>query len=127
MSHLIIKTACASAGLVLALAAAGAAHAAKPIANSKPQTVKKPLTIEQKIAMGDAMARSHKPRTAPKTMAQAAKTVTFVAGGGEGAEVSEDLQNYLSVVRDAQGNLHLIETEGAPQPGQLAAGVSNEK
>jgi len=127
MSHAFIKAACASAGLVLALAAAGTAHAAKPIANSKPQAVKKPLTIEQKIAMGDAMARSHKPRTAPKTMAQAAKTVTVMAGGGEGAEVPDDLQNYLSVVRDAQGNLRILETDGAPQPGQFAAGVSNEK
>lgn len=127
MSHAFIKAACASAGLVLALAAAGTAQAAKPIANGKPQAVKKPLTIEQKIAMGNAMASSHKPRTAPKTMTQAAKTVVFMAGGGEGAEVSEDLQNYLSVVRDAQGNLHMIETEGAPQPGQLTVGVSNEK
>lgn len=127
MSHAFIKAACASAGLVLALAAAGTAQAAKPIANSKPQAAKKPLTIEQKIAMGDAMARSYTPRTAPKTMAQAAKTVTLLAKGGEGAEVSEDLHNYLSVVRDAQGNLHMVETEGAPQPGQLTVGVSNEK
>lgn len=124
MSHVLVKA--ASAGLLLALAA-GAAHAAKPITPGKTQAVKKPLTIEQKIALGDDMARNYKGRVAPKTTAQAEKTVTRMAKGGEGAEVPEDLQNYLSVVRDAQGNLRMVETEGAPQPAQLAAGVSNEK
>lgn len=124
MSHVVTKA--AVAGLLLALAAS-AAHAAKPITPGKSQSVKKPMTIEQKIALGQAMARSHAPRKAPKTMALAAKTEVPLAAGGAGAEVSEDLHNYFAVVRDAQGNLRMIETEGAPKPGQLAAEVSNEK
>lgn len=124
MSHVVLKA--AIAGLTLALAAS-AAQAAKPITPGKSQSVKKPMTIEQKIALGQAMARSHKPRTAPKTMVQAAKTETELAAGGSGAEVSEDLQNYFSVVRDAKGNLRMIETDGAPKPAQLSAEVSNEK
>ena len=127
MSHVFIKAACASAGLVLALAAAGTVYAAKPIANSKPNTLKKSLTVKQKNELAAARARNHTRKAAPKTMAQAAKTLTLMDDGSEVTQVPDELQNYLFAVRDAQGNLRILESDGSPQPKVLVTEISDEK
>ncbi len=119
MSHPMIKTACVVAGFAVAALAATSAHAAKP------------LTIQQKIAMGEAMARAHQTKASSKSKTSAktsAKTMQFsMPAGGAGAEVPEDLQNYLTVQHNADGTLHILESDGHAMPVLNAPEASNEK
>ena len=120
MSHPMIKTACVVAGFAVAALAATSAQAAKP------------LSVKQKNQMAEAMAHNQnakaKGKSAPKTMAQAAKTETLAAGGsGSNVEVPEELHNYLSVQHNADGTLRIIESDGPAAPVLNAPETYNEK
>ncbi len=121
MSHPLIKSVCVVAGFAVAALAATSAHAAKP------------LSVKQKNEMAEAAVRAHqakaafKGKAAPKTMAQAAATQFSAGNGMIGMEVPEELHNYLSVQRNADGSLRIVETDGVAQPVLKAAEVSNEK
>lgn len=120
MSHPTIKTACVVAGFAVAALAATSAQAAKP------------LSVKQKNEMAEQMARTYQARQATaklqRGVAKTAAPKTLSApGGGTGMEVPDDLHNYLSVQRNADGTLRVIETDGTTAPVVQAAEASNEK
>lgn len=101
---------CLAASLVLAALAAGSAQAAKPM-----------NVLEKKVA-AEAMARAYQQRAATKQVARKTAPTTLAApGGGGGAEVPEDLHNYLHAQVDANGKVRIVETDGNIAPTKQEA------
>lgn len=101
---------CLAASLVLAALAAGSAQAAKP------------MNVLEKKAAAEAMARAYQQKAATKQVTRKSAPTTLVApGGGTGAEVPEDLHNYLHAQVDAQGNVRILETDGPTAPPKQEA------
>ncbi len=133
MSRPFSKVLCLSAGLAFAIAAAGSANAAKPL-SGKPQnqnTVKKPLTVKQKNEMARAVARTPQ-KAPPKTMAEAEANMRKSGGmrkdgGMMFLEVPEEVYNYLTASADADGKMHVRDTDASGHSHAHTVEVSNEK
>jgi len=80
-------------------------------------------------AQAEAAAIAKNPNAAmskqPKTMAQSDATLFRTKSGGTSVRVATDLWSTLRVQRDAQGNVHLVESEG-DKPATTAEGLPNE-
>jgi hypothetical protein len=109
------------ATLVLAgvgLACTFAAQAAKP-----------ELTGQEKKAMAAAMAAKMKHAPAqPRTMAQSdAAKIKHTGTGSQGQMVATELWSQMEVRTDAEGNVHVIETDGdASSAATATEGLPNE-
>ena len=116
MSHPIIKTACVVAGFAVATLAATSAHAAEP------------LNLQQKLALGSAMANNQKAKfkVIPKTVAEA-EAGTTTSGGMVSSDIPEELHNYLSAAPDTRGNMHVRDIDPSGQSSSTVVEVSNEK
>lgn len=110
------KAWCLLAGLAI-LATAPAAFAAKPT-----------QTPQQRKASIDLIKQNHKQfsATQPRTMAQGAATQIRMADGATAARVPTELWNHLSVQKDAQGNLHQVESSDYVAPNSTWEGLDNE-
>lgn len=110
------KAGCLLAGLAIAVSAP-AALAAKP-----------EQTPQQRKAAIEQIKQNHKQfsATQPRTMAQGAATLVRVANGGTAARVPTELWNHLSVRKDAQGNLHQVESSDYVAPNSTWEGLDNE-
>ena len=99
--------------LVAGLAVAGAAFVAQA---AKPST-----TPQQRKAAVETIQRNHKQfsATQPRTIAQANVTKAPLAAGGGAMRAPTELWNHLAVQRDAQGNLHQVETSNGAQAPAL--------
>jgi hypothetical protein len=102
--------------LISGLAIAGAASVAQA---AKPST-----TPQQRKAAVETIKKNHKSfaATQPKTMAQANATKAQLPNGAGGAmRAPTELRNHLGVQRDAQGNLHQVESSNGAQAPILQA------
>src|SRR3546814_12992867 len=77
------------------------------------------MSIEQRKALGEAMAQRNRDLKQPRTEAEALPTLVRRPEGGESMQVPTELWNTLSVSKDAQGGLRQVESSGdtAPRPG----------
>ena len=111
-----VKATLVLASMVL-VGMSAAANAAKPDA-----------TPEQRSAKAEAMKKNRHAfkATQPRTMAQANATTQKRAGGAVAVRVPEELWNTLSVQRDANGNLRVVESDGTSAPATTTEGLPNE-
>lgn len=105
MSHPIIKTACLAAGLAVAALATSSAYAGK-------------LNIKQKNDLAAAMALNHQQKAvaAPEQMAD----------GSVVAQVPLELDHYLTASPDANGKMHVRDTDPAGPAPVSTVEVSDE-
>jgi hypothetical protein len=96
--------------LISGLAVAGAASVAQA---AKPST-----TPQQRKAQAETLVRNHKgfAATQPRTMAQADTTQVRLPDGTVSVRVPTELWSHLAVQKDAQGNLHQVETSNGTVP-----------
>src|SRR3546814_5091653 len=80
---------CLLAGLAIAASGTASAQDARP---DKP-----PMSIEQRKALGEAMAQRHRDLTQPRTEAEAPPTLVRRPAGGESQQVRTELWNTLAV------------------------------
>ena len=103
---------------IVLVGAAAAAQAAQP--DSK---------LEQRAAKVESMkAKRHAFKaTQPRTMSQADATKVRKAGGAIAVRVPEELWSTLSVERDANGNLRVLESDGTQAaPATKTEALPNE-
>lgn len=100
---------CLAASLAIATLAAGTAQAGKP------------MNVLQKKAAAEAMAQEYHARQAAAGGRKAKTLPTLSAEGGGGAEVPDDLHNYLHAQVDASGKVRIVETEGKNAPAKQEA------
>ena len=116
MSHPIIKTACVVAGFAVAALAATSAHAGK-------------LSVKQKNEMAAAMARNYQAKeqkTALRTPAKAALLAPNSGIGKMSAELPPELDIYLTASPDANGNMHVRDTDASGSSTVTAVEKSDE-
>jgi hypothetical protein len=103
------------AGITLA-GGAMTAHAAKP------------MTDADKQAAAKAVAQNHKTFNvvAPRTMAQASGTLRQTPSGGKAISVPTELWNTLSVQKQADGTLRMVESDGTAPANAKTEGLPNE-
>lgn len=89
---------CIAAGLAVAGTAATADAA-------------KPLTQKERKAKTAQIKQNHRTFQQPRTIAQAEARVMPSAGGGTSIAAPTELWNHLSVTRDANGELQIVESE----------------
>ena len=94
---------CIAAGLAVG-ATAATADAAKP------------LTPKERAAKAQELRQNHRNFQQPRTIAQAEARVMPTAGGGTALATPTELWNHLSVTRDADGELQVVEAEGHQAP-----------
>ena len=82
-----------------------------------PAIAGKPLNVVQKKALADAKAK--------QVEATAPNQALVAADGSPASVVPEELHNYLHVQKDANGNLRVVETQGADAPAK-AVEVTHE-
>jgi len=103
---------------IVLVGAAAAAQAAQP--DSK---------LQQNAAKAESMkAKRHSFKaTQPRTMSQADATKVRKAGGAIAVRVPEELWSTLSVERDANGNLRVLENDGTQAaPATKTEALPNE-
>jgi hypothetical protein len=83
------------------------------------------LTKQQQASVARIRA-NHKNFAPPRTMKDAERTQVAVAAKGTAIEVPLELYNQLSVQVDAQGNKHVVESDGAGEAAPAAEGLANE-
>jgi hypothetical protein len=64
--------------------------------------------------------------TSPRTMAQADATQIRLANGASAMKLPTELWSHLAVQKDAQGNLHQVETSSDVAPTAIVEGAGNE-
>lgn len=103
------------AGITLA-SGAMTAHAAKP------------MTDVEKEAAAKAVAQNHKTFNvvAPRTMAQASGTLRQTPSGGKAISVPIELWNTLSVEKQADGTVRIVENDGTATANSTKEGLPNE-
>lgn len=86
------------------------------------------LTGKQKKEMAAAVKQNMKGKgLQPRTMAQANLTkVKHVGSGATGMSIATELWSTLAVQYDAQGNAHLVETDGSAPAATTVEGLPNE-
>ena len=82
-----------------------------------PAIAGKPLNVVQKKALADARMQ--------QVQAAASSQSAVGADGSPAAVVPPELHNYMHVRKDANGNLRILETDGATAPTE-AVEVTNE-
>ena len=90
---------CIAAGLAIASTAATADAA-------------KPMTAKERAAKSQEIRENHRNFQQPRTMAQAEARIAPLTGGGSMVSVPTELWSNLSVQKDAQGKLRMLESEG---------------
>jgi hypothetical protein len=114
---------CALPGLLLgvcfAAAAAGpqhdsdAARSARTAIDAKSGRLLRPLTAPERGALADAVASRQRTLRQPRTEAEARPTLALTPNGkGMTMQVPSELWNTLSMQKDAQGRLHVLEADG---------------
>lgn len=107
MSKIQSRSAWSLATLAVAVAVSGAAQAGKP------------MNVVEKKQAADAMARAYfAQQAAPARKGKATATPQLMPKGGTGAEVPDDLHNYLHAQVDASGKVRIVETDGPAAPAQ---------
>lgn len=87
---------------------------------------KKPLSAQERKAMTDKIKNNMRNYFQPQTAAQAKATAVREPDGTVSAKVPTELWNHLSVQRDANGNMHVIESEDTALVTTTAEGLDNE-
>lgn len=87
---------------------------------------KQPLSAQERKSMSDKVKQNHRNFRQPQTEAQALPTQVRRADGSELIAVPTDLWSHLSVQRDAQGNVNLIEPAVGTTVSNVAEGLDNE-
>jgi len=105
---------CIAAGLAVAGAAATADAA-------------KPLTPKERAARTQELRQNHRDFQQPRTIAQAETQVAPLPDGGTALAMPTELWSHLSVQRDADGDVHLRETEGDATPSSTNAGGADHE
>ena len=82
----------------------------------------KPMTAKERAAKSQEIRENHRNFQQPRTMAQAEARIAPLPGGGAALAVPTELWSHLSVQRDAEGNVHLRETEGDATAASATAG-----
>jgi hypothetical protein len=82
----------------------------------------KPMTQKERKAKAEQVRQNHRQFQQPRTIAQAEASAVRQPDGSVGLAVPAELWNQLSVTRDADGNLHLHESEGASTPAAAQSG-----
>ena len=115
MSHPIIKTACVVAGFAVAALAATSAHAGK-------------LSVKEKNEMAETMARNYfaKQKTALRSTARSATAAPAARNGNMSAELPMELDIYLTASPDANGNMHVRDTDASGSSTVTAVEKSDE-
>jgi uncharacterized protein with beta-barrel porin domain len=104
--------------IVAALAVAGSV----PVA----QAAKPSPTPQQLKAMADNARDNHRFFKQPETMAEAAATQVQLPNGATAIAVPTELWNNLSVERDANGKLHVLESDGTHVPATATRELDHE-
>lgn len=99
---------CIAAGLAVAGTAATADAA-------------KPLTPKERAAKAQELRQHHRSFQQPRTIAQAEARVMPTASGGTALATPTELWNHLSVTRDENGELQVVESEGHQAPAAREA------
>ncbi len=86
----------------------------------------KPMTDAQKKAQAAAVAAKSRNLPQPRTMAEADATQTRLPNGGVMVLVPTELWNHLSVTRDPDGALRLVESEGEAVPARARKEAEHE-
>lgn len=115
------KASCLLAGLAIAIAAPNAIAA-----QNDAKATKEPMSTAQKNALGKSMALKNRNFQSPRTMAQGKATLVRMPDGSLSAQVPTELWNHLSVQKDAQGNLHQVESSDYVAPNSTWEGLDNE-
>lgn len=110
---------CALPGLMLGVCfAATAAQPQHAAIDAKTGKLLRTPTAQERHSMAQAVANRQRNLKQPRTEAEARPTLKATANGsGTGMKVPTELWSNLSVQKDAQGKLRMIETEGTePAP-----------
>lgn len=102
--------------LVTGLAIASAV----PNANAAKPTEKELQAKAEKLAAKRANFKQ------PRTMVEGEATQARLANGATGALVPTELWNQLSVEKDAQGNLQVVEADATAVAAEKSEGLSHE-
>lgn len=81
----------------------------------------KPLTPKERAAKAQELRQNHRNFQQPRTIAQAEARLMPLAGGGTSIAAPTELWNHLSVTRDANGELQVVESEGHQAPSAREA------
>lgn len=107
--------------LLCGLAVAGVATAAGTTSQGK-----KPLSAQERKAMTDKILGNSRNFRQPQTEAQALSTQVRRPDGSELIQVPTSLWSHLSVHRDADGSLRMVEHDGDTTPATLVEGLDHE-
>jgi hypothetical protein len=108
------------------LLACGLAFATAATAAGDNSQGKQPLSAQERKAMTDKVKQNMRNFRQPQTEAQALPTLVRRADGSEAILVPTELWSHLSVQKDAQGNLKVIEPAVGASVSDVAEGLDNE-
>lgn len=81
----------------------------------------KPMTQKERKAKTTQIKQNHRNFQQPRTIAQSEARAMPSAGGGTSLAAPTELWNHLSVTRDADGSLGIVESEGHQAPAAQEA------